>query len=67
MVKRARVLASVAVVALVAGSLSGPAMAESLRDAVGLAYRTNPSLLAQRANQRALDETSVQARAGLNR
>ncbi len=40
-------------------------MAESLRDAVGLAYRTNPNLLAQRANQRALDETSVQARAGL--
>lgn len=65
MVKRTRVLASVAIMALMAGGLSAPAMAESLRDAVGLAYRTNPSLLAQRANQRALDETSVQARAGL--
>lgn len=65
MVKRARVLASVAVIALMASGLSGPAMAESLRDAVSLAYRTNPTLLAQRANQRALDETSVQARAGL--
>ncbi len=29
------------------------------------AYRTNPTLLAQRANQRALDESIVQARAGL--
>ena len=65
MLKRTRVLASVAVVALLAGGISAPAFAESLRDAVSLAYRTNPSLLAQRANQRALDETSVQARAGL--
>lgn len=65
MVKRTRVLASVAVLALMTGGLSAPAMAESLRDAVGLAYRTNPNLLAQRANQRALDESTVQARAGL--
>ncbi|RZJ35017.1 MAG: type I secretion protein TolC, partial [Brevundimonas sp.] len=36
-----------------------------LQEALALAYRTNPSLLAQRANQRALDESIVQARAGL--
>ncbi len=39
--------------------------AETLRDAIALAYRTNPNLLAQRANQRALDESVVQARANL--
>ena len=65
MLDRSRVLASAAVISLIIGGLSGPAMAESLRDAVNLAYRTNPTLLAQRANQRALDETTVQARAGL--
>ncbi|WP_297804966.1 TolC family outer membrane protein [uncultured Brevundimonas sp.] len=65
MLNRSRVLASVAVVALIAGGAVAPASAESLRDAVALAYRTNPTLLAQRANQRALDETTVQARAGL--
>lgn len=65
MLNRSRALASAAVISLIVGGLSGPAMAESLRDAVNLAYRTNPSLLAQRANQRALDETTVQARAGL--
>ncbi|MEG2313946.1 TolC family protein, partial [Brevundimonas sp.] len=65
MLNRSRVLASAAVISLIVGGLSGPAMAESLRDAVNLAYRTNPTLLAQRANQRALDETTVQARAGL--
>ncbi len=64
MLKRSRVLASAAVVALVAG-LGAPAWAESLQDAIALAYQTNPSLLAQRANQRALDETAVQARSGL--
>lgn len=44
---------------------AGPVSAESLRDAIILAYQTNPTLLAQRAQQRALDETYVQARAGL--
>ena len=65
MLNRSRALASAAVISLIVGGLSGPAMAESLRDAVNLAYRTNPTLQAQRANQRALDETTVQARAGL--
>lgn len=64
MLKPSRALASVAVVALVAG-VGAPAWAETLQEAIALAYQTNPSLLAQRANQRALDQTVVQARAGL--
>ncbi|KAK0340791.1 hypothetical protein LTR94_029036, partial [Friedmanniomyces endolithicus] len=64
MLIRSRALASAAVVALIAG-LGGPAAAETLQEAIALAYQTNPSLLAQRANQRALDETVVQARSGL--
>jgi outer membrane protein len=64
MLKRSRALASVAVIAIV-GGLAAPAWAQTLQEAIGLAYRTNPSLLAQRANQRALDESIVQARAGL--
>ncbi|MGH7019912.1 MAG: TolC family outer membrane protein [Brevundimonas sp.] len=65
MLKRSRALASVALVALAVGALAAPASAETLQEAIGLAYRTNPTLLAQRANQRALDETIVQARSGL--
>ena len=64
MLKRSRALASVAIFAVAAG-LSAPAWAETLQEAIALAYQTNPSLLAQRANQRALDESIVQARAGL--
>jgi outer membrane protein len=64
MLKRSRALASVAVIAVVTG-LGGPSWAETLQEAIALAYRTNPTLLAQRANQRALDESIVQARAGL--
>ncbi len=64
MLKRSRALASVAVIALF-GGVGAPAWAETLQEAIALAYRTNPSLLAQRANQRALDESIVQARAGL--
>src|SRR3954452_819152 len=41
-----------------------PASAETLADAIALAYETNPTLQAQRATQRALDENYVQARAG---
>src|SRR5580658_5914878 len=37
---------------------------ETLRDAISAAYRTNPVLLGQREQQKALDETYVQARAG---
>ena len=64
MLKRSRALASVAIIAVVTG-MGAPVWAETLRDAIVLAYQTNPSLLAQRANQRALDESVVQARAGL--
>jgi outer membrane protein len=42
----------------------GPAAAETLADAIALAYQNNPTLEAQRAAQRALDETYVQARSG---
>lgn len=38
--------------------------AETLADAIALAYQSNPTLQSQRAQQRALDETYVQARAG---
>ncbi|HEV7386378.1 MAG TPA: TolC family outer membrane protein [Phenylobacterium sp.] len=48
----------------VAGAFAAPAFAETLADAIALAYDTNPSLQAQRATQRALDENYVQARAG---
>lgn len=46
-------------------TVSQPAVAEDLRDAIVLAYQTNPTLLAQRSQQRAQDESYVQARAGL--
>lgn len=45
-------------------ALAAPARGETLAEAIALAYQTNPTLLAQRATQRALDETYVQARAG---
>ena len=52
---------------LCAGALSAPAVpagAETLADAIALAYQSNPTLQAQRALQRSVDETYVQARAG---
>ena len=55
--------AGVCALALVAVS-AGAARAESLVDAISLAYQTNPTLQAQRAQQRFTDETYVQARAG---
>ncbi|PZQ58833.1 MAG: hypothetical protein DI570_17250 [Phenylobacterium zucineum] len=47
-----------------AAGASVPASAETLADAVALAYQNNPTLQAQRATQRALDESYVQARTG---
>ncbi len=47
-------------IALAAG---GIARGETLGDAMALAYQSNPTLQAQRATQRALDETYVQAMA----
>src|SRR5579859_5555054 len=46
------------------GAFAAPACAETLADALALAYDTNPNLLSQRSVQRALDEGYVQARAG---
>ncbi len=43
----------------------GAASAESLGDAIALAYQTNPTLLAARADLRALDERYVQSRAAM--
>ncbi len=59
---RGRLLAATLCVG-VAG-VAVPAGAETLADAVALAYQNNPTLQAQRATQRALDETYVQARSG---
>lgn len=47
-----------------AALLSSSASAETLADAIALAYQTNPTLQEQRASQRALDESIVQARTG---
>ena len=63
---RGRLLAAtVCVGALSAATLAAaPAQAETLADAIALAYQNNPTLQAQRATQRALDESYVQARSG---
>ncbi|HEX5377370.1 MAG TPA: TolC family protein, partial [Phenylobacterium sp.] len=44
--------------------IDAPASAETLAEAIALAYDSNPTLQAQRATQRALDESWVQARSG---
>jgi outer membrane protein len=61
--RRAGLLAAVCSLGLLTG-LATPASAESLADAITLAYQTNPTLQGQRASQRALDESVVQARTG---
>jgi outer membrane protein len=60
---RGRLLAA-AVGAATVSAVAAPAWSETLADAIALAYETNPTLQAQRATQRALDETWVQARTG---
>ncbi len=60
--RRAGLLASIFSAGLI--GLPPAAAAESLLDALALAYQTNPVLQAQRANLRALDESIVQARSG---
>jgi outer membrane protein len=45
--------------------LAAAAQAETLGDAIALAYETNPQLQAARAQQRATDEEYVQAESGL--
>ena len=61
--RRAGLLAAVCTMGLLAG-FAAPASAETLGDAIALAYQTNPTLQGQRASQRALDESVVQARTG---
>jgi len=46
------------------GFMASAVNAETLTDAVSLAYQTNPTLQQQRAVQRATDETVVQAKTG---
>lgn len=63
MVKKLAMRASA--LALLLGAIApGHAWADTLAEAVELAYRTNPQIQAQRAAVRALDESYVQARAG---
>jgi outer membrane protein len=50
---------------LATGGAVGAASAETLGDAIALAYQTNPTLQAERAQLRATDEEYVQAEAGL--
>jgi outer membrane protein len=59
---RAGLLAAVCTLGL-AGA-AAPAGAETLAEAVALAYQTNPTLRAQRARLRAVDENVVQAQTG---
>ena len=63
---RGRLLAATLCVGVVgaASLLAAPAGAETLADAIALAYQNNPTLQAQRQTQKALDETYVQARSG---
>ena len=60
---RGRLLAATVCTAVI-GGMAAPASAETLADAIALAYANNPTLQAQRATQRALDENYVQARSG---
>jgi outer membrane protein len=55
----------VAFCALAIAGVAGPCLAETLQDALALAYQSNPVLRGQRDQQQALDETYVQAKAGL--
>ena len=59
-----RALLRAGVVAAAVAGGAGAAHAETLADALRLAYQTNPTLQAQRAQSRYTDETYVQARAG---
>ena len=49
---------------LLAAAIGGDASAQTLREALGLSYQTNPQLDAQRAQLRAVDEGVPQAKAG---
>ena len=53
-----------AALVLILTCAAGAAHAETLADALALAYQTNPTLISQRAQLQATDETYVQAEAG---
>jgi outer membrane protein len=61
--RRGALLAAVSGVGLMLAAAAS-AHAETLADAIALAYDSNPTLQAQRATQRGLDENWVQARSG---
>lgn len=60
---RQRMLSASLSLGLVVGA-AAPAAAETLADALASAYQNNPTLQAQRATQRVIDEEYVQARTG---
>jgi len=62
--RRGGLFAAACSAGLIAGLAVTPAAAETLADAIALAYESNPTLQAQRATQRGLDEGVVQARTG---
>lgn len=63
--RNAHALLIVSGAASVLAMAAGAVHAESLRDAIAMAYSQNPTLARARAEQRATDESYVQARAGM--
>jgi outer membrane protein len=63
-VLRAVLIQRLAMCGAVISFCPSPSLAETLTDAIALAYQTNPALRAQRAELRTIDEGYVQARAG---
>jgi TolC family type I secretion outer membrane protein len=59
--RSASLIAVLTLLSMTALAITGPASAESLRDALAKAYATNPELLSERANLRAVDEGVPQA------
>ena len=49
---------------LVATALSGPVQAQDIFEALSQTYKTNPTLQAQRANLRSIDENVAIAKSG---
>jgi outer membrane protein len=62
-VQRRALMSAAALGVVLSFGAASAVSADSLLDAVAQAYRTNPDLQAQRANQRAIDEEYVQAKA----
>lgn len=62
--RRVALLAAACSTGLILGASASSVHAETLAEAIAMAYESNPTLQAQRATQRALDESYVQARTG---